>query len=590
LDHLTNKYKSFITKAKRRVFFSRMRSLPLSLLLLALLAASAPAKVVLPARGWNAWLAFDVHLNESNVLSNAQGLVSTGLAAAGYTLVALDGGWQGGRHPNGTVYENSTAFPSGLLALSRSCQALGLSFGAYTDRGPETCDGHVGSGGHETQDADFYASIEASYLKEDSCFSTQSHSGALAQFKLMQDALAATGRAFTFSLCGWLSWYAGEASLANIGNSWRVGPDALNWPNVLMNMDAAAGAAPFVAPGKFVDVDEVMGPSRGRPINPTRTLTQLAFIATVGSPLLLSFDLTGRAPTDADVAPFLNPELLAVHWDEAPGGPSFARVAGGALAPDRIPALTRMPCNSPAALWAWAPAPPPAAPATGTLAAAGAPGMCLMAGAAWSGECNNAQAVWLGACGNASGGGPNCCTTPSLPGQACTNQHWTVNASSSTLASAYWPGNNNAAGPYLTLGPTTPGGLFLEERQSTPRQSWAWEPASGGNSSSSSTGTLRDSEGTCVGAAPRDTTNVWARRLLGGDVALLFINNGVTAAGVACSAQCCQQAGLALGVSLGVRDLLARTDNGTAVCSSSSPLLFSVPGGGAAVFVRLHHQ
>lgn len=129
------------------------------------ISSSSSPPLLLPARGFNSWFAFDVHENETNILSNAEGLVSTGLAAANYTLVALDGGWQGGRK-NGTVFENSTSFPSGLLSLSRKIHALGLQFGAYTDRGPETCDGHVGSGGNEVADAKFYASIEADYLKE----------------------------------------------------------------------------------------------------------------------------------------------------------------------------------------------------------------------------------------------------------------------------------------------------------------------------------------------------------------------------------------------------------------------------------------
>ena len=544
----------------------------------ALAAALTAARVAAarPARGFNPWFAFDTHLNETGMLANAEALVSTGLAAAGYTLVALDGGWQGGRFHNGTVFANATTFPSGLLALSRRVQALGLEFGAYTDRGGETCDGRVGSAGHEAADAAFYASIEASYLKEDSCFATQSHAGALAQFALMQGALAATGRAFTFSLCGWLKWYSGSASEARIGTSWRVGPDALNWPNVLMNMDAAADAARFVSADAFVDVDEVMGPSRGRPINATRTLTQLAFIAVVGSPLLLSFDLPSAA--EADIAPFLNSEVLAVHWDSAPGGASYDRVAGGQLAPDRISPLTRVPCAAPAARWTFAPA-DARAPATGVFAAAAAPGLCLMAGAAWAGECNNAQGVWLGACGDAARAGPNCCWSPSVPGN-CTNQLLTINADG-TITTPYWPANNNAAGPYMTLDAPTPNSLFFEERlndtSGAAQQQWRWDAAAG---------TLADAAGTCVGAAPRDETNVWARRLDGGDVALLFINNGRAPQSVSCDADCCAAAGLARDATLTVRDLFARTDNGTAACGGAG-VAFTVPAGGASVFVRV---
>lgn len=439
----------------------------------------------------------------------------------------------------------------------------------------------------------------------------------------MQDALAATGRPFTFSLCGWLKWYSGSASTAGVGTSWRVGPDALSWPNVLMNMDAAADAAPFVRPGAFVDVDEIMGPSRGRPINAVRTLTQFAFIAVVGSPLLLSFDLTGRGVGDVEVAPFLNPEILGVHWDESPGGPSFERVVGGQLAPDRISPLTRLPCSSPSTAWAFTPvsgfggvatttaAPGAAASVTGVFSslAGGAPGMCLMAGAAWFGECNNAQGVWLGECGSSGGvggsgeedeggealvrdpSGPNCCSSTSIPGRNCTNQWLTLHPANGTLTTPYWPGNNNAAGPFLTLDSPTPNSLFFEEEgaggaAAAQLQQWSWN---------ASTGRLVDGEGTCVGAAPRDTTNVWVRRLVGGDVAMLFINNNDSkepdggAVWVGCDGACCGRAGLGSNASVGVRDLFSRTDNGTAWCGGgASGLKFLVPGGGASVFVRLH--
>lgn len=537
--------------------------------------------VILPARGWNAWFAFDTHLDETNVYSNAVGLVQTGLASAGYSMVALDGGWQGGRGKDGIVFPNVTTFPSGLLALSRKIHALNQTFGVYTDRGASTCDGHVGSAGFETSDALYYASVEADYLKEDSCDATQSHEGALAQFKIMQDALAATGRPFVFSLCGWLKYYSGSASTAGIGTSWRVGPDALSWPNVLMNMDAAADAAPFVAPGRFVDVDEVMGPSRGRPINQSRTLTQFAFIATVGSPLLLSFDLTGRSQDDPDVVPFLNPEVLAVHWDPAAAGPSFARVAGGQLAPDRISPLTQIPCSAPEARWSFSPVASPLSsllpPNTGVFSSAAAPGLCLMAGAAWYGECNNAQGVWLGACGVDSRG-PNCCWSTSVPGN-CTNQLLSVNADG-TITTPYFPNNNNAAGPFMTLDVPTPNSLFFEERfndtLSAQRQQWVWDAASG---------TLQDANGTCVGAEPRSSANVWARRLDGGDVAMLFINNAAAPAVVACDAACCAAAGIDGTASVTVRDLFARTDNGTVICESLTPV---VAPGGASVFLRLH--
>ena len=546
------------------------------MLRLTFIAASAGCSLVsaLPARGWNSWFAFDVHTNETNTRTNSDALVSTGLTAAGFTLVALDGGWQARtRDAQGNVAANATAFPSGLLSLSRHLLRNGQSFGIYTDRGGSTCDGHVGSAGHEAQDAAFYASVEASYLKSDSCAATQSHAGALAQYATMQAALNATGRPFVFSLCGWLQWYSGAASQAGVGTSWRIGPDALGWPNVLMNMDAAANGAKFVRHGAYLDVDEIMGPSRGRPINPVRTLTQFAFIATVASPLLLSFDLTGRTAADPDVAPFLNEEVLAVHWDAAP--PAFSRAVGGALAPDRVTPLTGVPCGDAAAGWDFSPLAPGGS--TGTFASRAAPGLCLMAGAAWFAECQNAQQVWLGACGVA-GEGPNCCASSSTPGN-CTNQHFALQANG-TITTPYWPGNNNAAGNIMTRDAPTPNGVFFEEAlqgADAARQAWAWDAAAG---------TLASAyDGKCLGAAPRDTTNVWVRQLSGGDAALLFINNGAAPQTLTCGAACCEAAGLARDAVVRVRDLFARTDNGTAGCAAG--IAFEVPPGGASVFVRV---
>lgn len=546
----------------------------LALLLLALLPSAAVSlyNPLLPARGWNSWFAFDTHLNESSVRANADAFLRLGLRELNFTLIALDAGWQGGRSPNGTVFANSSIFPSGLGALGSYLHARGLAFGVYTDRGQSTCDGRVGSAGHEAQDASFYASVGADLLKEDSCDATQSHSGALSQFGLMQAALSSSGRPIALSLCGWLQWYAGSASAAGIGTSWRTGPDALSWSNVLMNMDAAALAAPFVAPGRFVDVDEVMGPSRGRPINAARTLTQVAFIALVASPMLLSFDLSAMQAGDADLAPFLNEELLEVHWDASL---RFQRLQGSSLAPDRITPLTGLPCTSSgqAAQWRFSAQQPGGA--TGTFASAGAPGLCLMAGAAWSNECQNAQQVWLGQCG-VQGAGPNCCHSSSAAGN-CTNQLLTLQADG-TIVTPYWPSQNNAAGPYLTLDAPTPNSLFFEERLTGPaaaRQQWRWDAAAGTLASAS--------DGTCIGAEPRSSTNVWARFLRGGAVALLLINNGPQAQAVSCSSSCLAQAGLS--GSFSVRDIMARASNGTGSVQQGFSAL--VPAGGASVFVKL---
>ena len=55
-------------------------------------------------------------------------------------------------------------------------------------------------------------------------------------------------------------------------------------------------------------------------------------------------------------------------------------------------------------------------------------------------------------------------------------------------------------------------------------------------------------------APPPSTTNVWARKLSGGRVAIVFLNVGKDTATVTCDAACMEKTGLA-GKSVTVRDL-----------------------------------
>ena len=533
-----------------------------------------------PPRGWNAWFAFDVSLNESHMRDAADGLVALGLRDLNYSYVNLDGGWQGGRFPNGSVFENVTRFPSGMRALADYVHEKGLKFGSYTDRGSSTCDGRTGSLGREALDAATYAAWGADFVKSDSCGGDMSHAGALAQYRVMADALRATGRDFVYSLCGWLSWYPIAATpTLRVGDAWRIGPDALGWQNVLYNIDAAVSAAPFAGLGAWPDVDEVMGPSRGRPISRAQTRTQLCFIALVGSPLLLSFDLTKLSgPTDPDIVDFTNPEVLAVHWsNEAPAGEGapllFDRVEGASLAPDRQPPLTRLACDASDPTVGWRFLPSANDSAVGYFESIGAPGSCLQVGPSWFATLNNAQVVWSGGCGGALCGDAN-----------CLNQQWRVDNVTGLITTLYWPYNNIAAGPFLSLD-AVPNALYLNERfngsetlNDAGAQVWAFDAGQG---------LLRNvADNSCVGAAPRDSMNVWAKQLGGGAVALLLINTAAAPQTVTCGAACMQRAGFSNATAtLSVRDLVARSDNGTVAVAEG----FSAEVGadGASVFVRL---
>jgi hypothetical protein len=85
--------------------------------------------------------AFRSDFTSANIRANADAMVSLGLTAVGYSYINLDASWQSGRFANGSVYENRTKIPEGMRGLADYIHSKGLLFGAYTDRGTNTCTG-----------------------------------------------------------------------------------------------------------------------------------------------------------------------------------------------------------------------------------------------------------------------------------------------------------------------------------------------------------------------------------------------------------------------------------------------------------------
>jgi hypothetical protein len=64
----------------------------------------------------------------------------------------------------------------------------------------------------------------------------------------MRDALNKTGRQICFSLCGWSRWYAEVG--AQLGNSWRIEADVLDWITVYRAARTNEKLARFAVRGK----------------------------------------------------------------------------------------------------------------------------------------------------------------------------------------------------------------------------------------------------------------------------------------------------------------------------------------------------
>jgi hypothetical protein len=203
-----------------------MRGL-LPLLALCAVAALDNGVGLTPALGFSTWNRFLYGINASLVEELADAMVSTGLVAAGYRYLNLDAGvWLHERDASGNLVANPAKFPGGLAPIAAYLAARGLALGVYTDLGVGSCGPGPGSGGHWEQDAAFFASLPAEYLKVDNCGEPQQGgdpAAQLAAWRAVAAAVNASGRAMYLSICpkanapanlsGPLTPYAREAGL-----------------------------------------------------------------------------------------------------------------------------------------------------------------------------------------------------------------------------------------------------------------------------------------------------------------------------------------------------------------------------------------
>ncbi len=117
-----------------------------------------------PPLGWNSWNVWAAQVDDAKVRAAADALVSTGLAAEGYTYVNIDDTWEGPRDANGEITSNDK-FPD-MKALSDYVHGKGLKIGIYSSPGPRTCQQRfAGSYEHEAQDAQTWAKWGFDYIK-----------------------------------------------------------------------------------------------------------------------------------------------------------------------------------------------------------------------------------------------------------------------------------------------------------------------------------------------------------------------------------------------------------------------------------------
>jgi alpha-galactosidase len=262
-----------------------------------------------PQMGFNDWNAYGCNVSESLIKSTALAIHNDGMQAAGYQYVNIDDCWMtSSRNSAGQLVADPNKFPDGISGTAAYVHSLGLKLGIYEDAGTKTCAGYPGSLGHESTDADTFASWGVDYLKYDNC----NNQGISAQtrYTTMRDALAATGHPILFSLCDWGQenvWTWG----ANVGNSWRTTGDInASFGSMLSIFHSNVGLASYAGPGHWNDPDML---EVGNGMSATEDRSEFSLWAEMAAPLISGTNIANASSTTLSI--LTNKNIVAIDQD-----------------------------------------------------------------------------------------------------------------------------------------------------------------------------------------------------------------------------------------------------------------------------------
>ncbi len=294
-------------------------------------AASATAQVALtPPMGYNTWYEYHGPGNEAAVLAEAQALVSTGLAAAGYVYVNLDDGWLApARTPDRALTWNPALFPHGLPWLAGQLHSMGLKFGIYEAIGNQTCQRFPGSWAHYALDAQTFASWGVDFVKIDECLGlpTWMTPDKLAQeFQEYGTDLRAANPNVVYSeelpvytmprTPGTFSpsFLRAIKSSSQFANMWRVTADERTDRSaaytILGHLDADSKLHGFAGPGHWNDLDMLIPGVPKFHWNFAAEQAQADIWAMEASPLIISANVATLTP--AELGTLKNPVMISI--------------------------------------------------------------------------------------------------------------------------------------------------------------------------------------------------------------------------------------------------------------------------------------
>lgn len=301
------------------------------------------------------------------MLDQAQAMVSTGLAAAGYRTVVVDDCWME-RGSDGDLrgiarwgsYKHPSlqpGFDADLTRYAAKLHALGMHVGVYNTAGTTTCQGvAAGEEGHQRRDASRFAAWGVDFLKLDNCGASDAELPAL--FRTMGEALgdagAASGKPILFDESAPAQYaptdpekYRTMRWVRDLGQMWRVAPDirithvgedgrALYDPwdfddadqgyeeGVYQAYTDTIALSRYVAPGNWNDADQLLIGDNG--LTTAEERSQMALWSIMGAPLILSADVRRMALERKDphfaasLAILTNRNVIAIDQDSLGAG------------------------------------------------------------------------------------------------------------------------------------------------------------------------------------------------------------------------------------------------------------------------------
>ncbi|MEU1519785.1 ricin-type beta-trefoil lectin domain protein [Streptomyces sp. NPDC005811] len=293
-----------------------------------------------PPMGWASWNSFFSSIDASVIKQQADALVSSGMADAGYKYVNLDDGWwQGDRDADGTIVVDEALWPGGMQAIADYIHSKGLKAGIYTDAGKQGCGYYypttrpaapnTGMEGHYQQDLETFQRWGFDYVKIDWCGGQAEGLDQETQYKQIaaanEAATAVTGRDLVLSFCEWgtgspWNWATGY------GDLWRTSHDVLLYQEtpgltkMYRNFDEALQPAAQHT-GYSNDPDMLMVGLNG--MTAARNRLHMSLWSIAGAPLLAGNNIAAMTTETRDI--LTNPEVLAI--DQDPRGLQGVKVA-----------------------------------------------------------------------------------------------------------------------------------------------------------------------------------------------------------------------------------------------------------------------